>query len=125
MPNLNEALKQKYEREYQKALLEKWDKHISAVKKVIPSYSDISAINLAIWCENTDAEIKKYNRLHEGTQASDVGPYIRHAFELISGTMPNIVSEEVVSVQALNQKIGQIFWLKYVYGSNKGDVKKR
>jgi len=124
MPNLNEALKQKYETEYQKALLEKWDSHISAVKKVYPGFSNISAINLAIWCENTDAEIKKYQRLHEGTQAADVGPYIRHAFELISGTMPNIVAEEVVSVQALNQKIGQIFWLKYVYGSNKGDVKK-
>lgn len=124
MPNLNEALKQKYEKEYQKALLEKWNGHISAVKKVMPGFSDISAINLAIWCENTDAEIKKYQRLHEGTQAADVGPYIRHAFELISGTMPNIVAEEVVSVQALNQKIGQIFWLKYVYGSNKGSVEK-
>lgn len=124
MPNLNEALKQKYQKEYQTALLEKWNDHISAVKKVYPGFSDISAINLAIWCENTDAEIKKYQRLHEGTQAADVGPYIRHAFELISGTMPNIVAEEVVSVQALNQKIGQIFWLKYVYGSTKGSVEK-
>lgn len=124
MPNLNEALKQKYQKEYQKALLEKWNDHISAVKKVYPGFTDISAINLAIWCENTDSEIKKYQRLHEGTQAADVGPYIRHAFELISGTMPNIVAEEVVSVQALNQKIGQIFWLKYVYGSNKGGVHK-
>lgn len=126
MPNLNEALKVKYQKEYQGALLEKWKDHISAVKKALPGFSDISAINLAIWCENTDEQIKKYQRTHmnEGTQTSDVGPYIRHAFELISGTMPNVVAEEVVSVQALNQKIGQIFWLKYVYGSNKGDVKK-
>lgn len=124
MPNLNEALKQKYEKQYQKALLEKWDNHISTVKKVMPNFADVSAINLAIWLENTDAQIKKFQKLHEGTQAADVGPYIRHAFELISGTMPNLAAEEVVSVQALSQKIGQIFWLRYVYGSNKGGVKK-
>lgn len=119
---LNESLKEKYNAQYQHGLLEKWDKNIQAVKKVYPKFDDISAINLAICCENTEAAINKYKRLNEGTQASDVGAYVRHAFELITGVMPNLVSEEVVSVQALNQKIGQIFFLKYVYGSTKGSV---
>lgn len=121
---MNESLKEKYNSQYQKGLLEKWDKNIQAVKKVYPKFSDVSAINLAIVCENTDAAIQKYRRINEGTQAADVGAYIRHAFEMITAVMPNLVSEEVVSVQALNQKIGQIFFLQYVFGSNKGTVKK-
>lgn len=122
--NFNESLKEKYNASYQKGLLEKWDANIKAVKKVYPKFSDISAINLAILCENTDEAIKKYKRLSEGTQSADVGAYIRHAFEMITAVMPNLVCEEVVSVQAMNQKIGQIFFLKYVYGSNKGGVRK-
>lgn len=121
---LNESLNEKYNGLKNKALLEKWDKNIKAVKEVYPKMEQTQAINLAIVLENTDEKINQYKRLNEGTQTADVGAYIRHAFELITGVMPNLVSEEVVSVQALSQKIGQIFFLKYVYGSNKGKVRK-
>ena len=123
MPNV--SLKEKYNKTYNVALLEKWNTHIEGVKKVYPEFTDISAINLATLCENTEEQLNKYKHaveLGEATQTSDVGPYVRHAFELIAGLMPNLVCEEVVTIQALNQKIGQIFFLKYVYGSNKGGV---
>lgn len=123
MPNI--SLKEKYNKTYNTALLEKWGSHINGVRKVYPEFSDVSAINLATLCENTEEQISKYQRavsLGEATQSADVGPYIRHAFEIIAGLMPNLVCEEVVTVQALNQKIGQIFFLKYVYGSTKGTV---
>lgn len=121
---LSETLKEKYNSLYQKGLLEKWAPNIKAVKQVYPKFDTISSVNLAIVCENTAAAIRKYQRVNEGTQSSDVGAYVRHAFEMITAILPNLVAEEVVSVQALDQKIGQIFFLKYVYGSNKGSTAK-
>lgn len=125
MPQLNESLKAKYNREMNKSLLEKWDKTIKPVVEVYPKFSDIQKINLAIVCENAQYEIEKRKEfLNETTQPTDVGAYVRYAFDLIAGVQANLVAEEVVSVQALKQKIGQIFFLEFVYGSNKGSTKK-
>lgn len=127
---INESLKAKYDKSYNAAILSRWAPIVEGVKKVYPDYSDVSSVNLAILCENLNGKLDEYRRhLGEATQTGgavpgDVGPYIRHAFELIAGVMPNLVIDEVVSIQALKQKIGQIFFLKYVYGSNKGSVKK-
>jgi hypothetical protein len=125
MPQLNENLRAKYNREMNGALLEKWKDTITPVVKVYPKFSDIQKVNLAIVCENAQYEIdKRKGFLAETTQPSDVGAYVRHAFDLIAGVQANIVAEEVVSVQALKQKIGQIFFLEFVYGSNKGTTTK-
>ena len=48
----------------------------------------------------------------------------RQAFDVITGVFPNIIAEQLVSVQPLQQKQGQIFFLKYVRGTNRGRNKK-
>lgn len=124
MENLNEVFAQKKH----SALLEKWSETIKAVRSVDPTFGkknamDISDYNLAVCCENCFSEIQKYKykvSMGEATQTSDVGPYIRHAFNLIAGLMPTLIADQIVSVQAIDQKLAQIFFLKYVYGSNKG-----
>ena len=40
----------------------------------------------------------------EATQTSDIEGYKRYAYELITGVLPNLVANEMVSVQALKQK---------------------
>jgi len=78
--------------------------------------------------ENTHGVIENYERnakrLNESTQATDIGPFRYHAYDLITGIFPNLVAHEVVSVQALQQKNGQVFYLRFVYGNDKGNVDK-
>lgn len=103
-------------------LLEAWKPNIEAVRSVDNGYSDERALRLAIMLENTKQELNRAQRLYEATQPVDVGPFKKHAFDLLTAVMPNLIAEELVSVQPLTQKIGQIFYLKYLFGSNKNGV---
>lgn len=126
MKTVVSSLFEKFNTQYNKELLEKWDKNISEVKKVYPNYSKFDSVMLATILENTSEHLAKADRagLLEATQDSAVGPFVRQAFPIITALMPNLVAGEVVSIQALKQKIGQIFFLSYVYGSTKGNVAK-
>lgn len=106
------------------ALLESWKDNITAVRKVDPSFSDEAALKLARVLENTREEISRAEQIFEATQPVDVGPFKKYAFDLITAVMPNLIAEELVSVQPLEQKLGQIFYLKYLFGSDKGSVRK-
>ena len=36
--------------------------------------------------------------------------------------MPSLIAEDIVSVQPMDRRIGQIFYLDYLYGTTKGDI---
>lgn len=114
--------------EQKKALFESWAPHINVVKQFQPNVPDSELVNLAVCLESTKREaartLAKVRRssLTEATQVSDIQGFKRFAFELITGVLPNLVANEIVSVQALKQKVGQIFYMQYTYGSAKGDI---
>jgi len=130
MKNLNEKLVLDYtiNPEQKKMLFEAWKPHLAVVKKVQPNVTDTELVNLAVVLENTRRESKrtedriKRSNLYEATQVADIGGFKRFAFEIITGVLPNLVANEIVSVQALKQKVGQIFYLQYTYGSTKGTI---
>ena len=107
-----------------KALYEGWKNNINAVKSVDSKFTDEDGLKLAICLENTKVQLDRADQLYEATQPVDVGPFKKYAFDIITAVMPNLIAEEIVSVQPLKQKLGQIFYLKYLYGSNKGNIKK-
>lgn len=109
-----------------KAYLEnKWKRNIGAVKKVFPTISRDRTLTLATVLENTEREINKaVRRMNEsGTQVPDIGPFKFHVYDLITAMYPNSIAEELVSVQPLSQRVGQIFFLRYLYGKDKGSIK--
>lgn len=65
---------------------------------------------------------KYFARMDEQTRVVNTGNFIDYGFDLISAVVPNLIAPEVVSVQAMEQRFGAIFYLDYVYGSNKGSV---
>lgn len=67
------------------------------------------------------ARSKGYLRT-EGLTTSDLGTYIRHGFELISAIIPSSILEEIVSVQPMDRKTGQVFWMDYIYETARGSV---
>lgn len=104
--------------------MESWSKNINAVKSVDTSFTDEKAFKLAMLLENTKSALGHYERLYETTQPMDIGPFKKHGFDLITAVMPSLIAEDIVSTQPLSQKVGQIFFLKYIFGSNKGTVKR-
>ena len=122
-----------------KGNLGKWNNRIKSIneslttlKKQYPN-ANINVMNdekkarLAQVFENTKRAIDLYtrgNKMFEATNPHDVGPFKIHAYDMISGLYPTMIADELVSVQAISQRIGQIYFLNYVYGTDRGLVKK-
>ena len=127
-------------KEHNKRLLENWGKQINAVDKALKKINescggrdplskpmtDYKKIRLAQILENTKQAIGNAQRraIMEGTQVPDIGPFKLHAFDMISGLYPTMISDELVSVQAMPQRLGQVFFLSYLYGSDRGEVRR-
>lgn len=79
----------------------------------------------AICLENTRRQIKAINEgvLPGATQPASVGQYKRYAMDMVATLMPTLIAPEVVSVQAVDNRVGMINILEYQYGSNKGAAK--
>ena len=69
--------------------------------------------------ENTS---KFLNRMDESTRIVNTGNFLDYGFDLISAVVPNLIAPDIVSVQALMQRHGAIFYLDYLYGSSKGSI---
>lgn len=62
-------------------------------------------------------------RMDETTRQVNLGSFIDYGFDVISAVVPSLIAPEVMSVQALQAKHGAIFYLQYLYGSDKGNIK--
>lgn len=108
----------------QRAVLEsKWSKYTDSVKKADPTLSTEKALRIQAVLENVDREIAKYMRKNEGTQVADVGAFRMHVFPLITAMYATSIADQLVNVTPVTQRTAQIFFLNYLYDSNKGPVK--
>lgn len=72
--------------------------------------------------ENTRRQIKAMESLSMGqaTQPSSVGQYKRFAMDMVATLVPNLIAPDLVSVQAIDNRVGMINILEYQYGDDKG-----
>ena len=110
-------------------LTTKWQDRIAIVNECLGKKDPVRDIQLAIVLENVDSYHNATMRnigtqaLTETTQMTSTGyPYKFHDFDLVTAVFPNLIAQDLVSVQTLNARVGQLFYLKYQYGSNKGGV---
>lgn len=117
------------------ALVKKWGSRIADVDAVKRSegegFTYDQGARLALLLESADqaynraANMRRMRNLDEATQTTDVASGIkRHTFDIITGVFPNLISEDLVSVQPITQKQAQVFFLKYLYGSRRGKIAK-
>jgi len=60
--------------------------------------------------------------LTEDTYTDAIDTLQRHGFKIIAALMPTLVSEEIVSVQAMDRRKGEIYFLDFDYGDSKAGV---
>lgn len=109
------------------AIMSKWGNEIGAINEAFDGKLDwYRQATTAILLENTSAHIDRMTQMgamNEATQPGDVGYFKKYAINLLSAAIPNLIAPEIVSMQPMLSRVGEMRFLKVLYGSNKGSVK--
>jgi hypothetical protein len=62
------------------------------------------------------------NELNEVTKILQIGNFDKFAFPIIRAVYPNLIANEIVSVQPMAGPVSLIFYLDYLYGTAKGGI---
>lgn len=97
----------------------RWGKYCNDAE--FPIEEDSSRYGLAVMLENTQRFL---NSLDETTRAVAVGDFNKYAFPLVRAIFPELVANSLVSVQPMLGPTSLVFYLDFVYATNKGQVKR-
>ena len=98
-------------------LVESWSDRITLVEEVgQESIAYEKKIVLAQCLENTQLAID----MLESTDAGDTNGFKQFALDLVTAIVPNLVANDLVSVQPIDNEVGVINYIRYLYGSTKG-----
>lgn len=103
------------------ALVENWSDRINIVEEVnekpLPYEKKIV---LAQCLENTQQAIN----MTEATDAGATDGFKRFALDIVTAVVPNLVANDLVSVQPIDNEVGVINYIRYLYGNTKGKATK-
>lgn len=104
----------------------RWKDHTNAIvegyrKSHNGSTPDANILSTtAIMLENTHREMQ---RLDEATKVVNLGNFVDYGLGIVTAVMPALCAHEIVSVQPLKARTGEIFYFNFKYGTNKGNIK--
>jgi hypothetical protein len=87
----------------------------------MPIQDDTAKYGLAVMLENTNRFLSS---LDETTRAVAIGDFQKYAFPLVRAIFPELAANSLVSVQPMLGPTSLVFYLDFVYGSNKGSVRR-
>ncbi len=112
----------------QEQLVEAWSPYVSAVDEFLQQTQDreiteYEARNVAQCLENALAEagIRSRARLFEATTEDNIA-FLGIQLPVIAALLPSLCLNELGVTQALDRRIGAVFFMDVTYGSSKGDV---
>jgi len=101
-------------------LMEGWKTRISKLEAATGKKSSLERrLSLAYALNNT----KKARDYHEAIQTPDAGLYKIFALDIVGAVVQNLIAPEIVSMQPMDNTIGQVLYLEYQYGTTKGATK--
>lgn len=101
---------------YVKRLIGKWGKLLEGMKERTPQDRYLMGITAMLF-ENESRHLKE---LTEDMRTVNVGPFTKFVFPVLRWVFPNLIANEIVSVQPMTAPVGAVFYLDYVYGTSKG-----
>ena len=105
-------------------LLEKWGQQLGAINEAFDGNLDyVRQITTAMMMENAQNHVASIEAMNEGTQLADVGFFKKYGINLLAAAIPNLIAPDIVSMQPMLNRVGEMRYLKVLYGSNKGAVK--
>jgi len=99
-----------------------WAPYAEALKDIT---EDELLIDVTVQClENTRRFIaSRMGNLGEATDSGNIA-FINYGFDIIAAVVPNLIATELCSVQPMDRRSGEIFFLEFLYGSDKGRISK-
>jgi len=110
-------------------LVKKWGRKIRAVESAIGPMDNHKRANLAVVLENTARRLHLNEAVLDNgaTQSMDVGgnlgSYKRYALDMVAAVVPNVIANDIVSVQPIDGRVGMINYVSFRYGDTKGQAK--
>ena len=101
---------------YVNALTTKWGKLLEGIPSRTPQ-QEYTRRCTAMLMEN---ESRHLRQLTEETRGANVGSFTKYIFPLLRRVFPNLIANELVSVQPMTAPVGLVFFLDYIYGTTKG-----
>lgn len=101
---------------YVEALIRKWKALLSG----LPTESRQQRYTLGVTALMLENESRHLKSLTEETRQMNVGSFTKFIFPVLRRVFPNLIANEIVSVQPMTAPVGAIFYLDYIYGSSKG-----
>ncbi len=107
-----------------------YESYIDPVKKAYKAARDEDlpdhvVANMAICMSNLQEEYRgnavKTN-LKEDTYTDAISTLQRHGFKIIAALLPSLIAEELFSVQAMDRRRGEAYYLNYEYADSKAGV---
>jgi hypothetical protein len=99
---------------YTAALEEKWGKFLEGVD------SPYTRKVMGLLFENQFGDMRR--QLHEDTLAVNAGQYTKYIFPVLRRVFPNLIANEIVSVQPMTAPVGAVFNFEYKHGKSKGST---
>lgn len=101
---------------YVGALIRKWGDFLEGM----PDSSEHDRYVLGCTAMLFENESLWLQSLTEETRTVNVGSFTKFIFPVLRRVFPNLIANEIVSVQPMTAPIGAVFFLDYVYGNTKG-----
>lgn len=79
----------------------------------------------AVLYENQAEEMRKKGLLQESTTNAGgaIAPFTKYIFPILRRIWPNLIANEIVSIQPMTAPVGGLFFYELKYGTDKGKVK--
>ncbi len=107
------------------SVMTRHDSRINSITKSVTDLNDFEVATLAILLDNTEStfdRFRKAKQLSDRTFSEEVGPFKRHAMDLVSTIFTTFDLRKLISIQPLKQKYGALYHMKYTYANTKGGV---
>jgi len=69
-----------------------------------------------------DTLTEEISRMDETTRTYNMGSFVDYGYQLISAVLPNLVTNEIASIQPLKVRSGDIFFMDFQYPQRHGNV---
>lgn len=115
---LSESKKTIADQSYVSALIHKWKDLLEG----LPDRTEQQRYVLGCTAVLMENESQYLQGLSEETKTANIGSFTKFIYPVLRRVFPNLIANEIVSVQPMSSPVGAVFFLDYVYGSTKGQT---
>jgi hypothetical protein len=101
---------------YVGALIQKWRPLLEG----LPDRTEHDRYVLGCTAMLMENESRYLQNMSEDTKSINTGSFTKFIFPVLRRVFPNLIANEIVSVQPMTAPVGAVFYLDYIYGTTKG-----